>query len=158
MFNKNNKKMLLYVVSLRSNPSKFLSFTVTKKQAIEYGNSFLKLTHLDHFTSWCELKELNPDLEDSWNIYYLECISKEEKQDVVIHKIYYKWNDIVAIMRMFGGCVPLGNSFNTQSEYSYLNFKLETQKKLTETLKDQLEKIMQQEDYEKTEESEEPDA
>ena len=61
MFKKSNKKILLYVVSSRKNPSKFLTITLTKKQAIEYGNSFLKILNLEHFRSWCELKGLNPE-------------------------------------------------------------------------------------------------
>ena len=29
---------------------------------------------------------------------------------------------------MFGGCMPVGCSYETKSEYEYLNYKLETQK------------------------------
>ena len=150
------KKITFYAVLNKREPSKFLTFTLTKKQAIEYGNKFLKAIHMEHFKQWCEYHNLNADMNDSWNIYFMKCLTADEKREIVINKIGYKWEDMTAILRMFGGCVPLGCSFDTPQEYSYLNLRLETHKKLTEDLLKKVQDIV--DESEKQEVKTEPDA
>lgn len=65
-----------------------------------------------------------------------------------IGTITYSMNDLAAILRMFGGCMPLGCSYETETEQGYFNRKLNNQR-FAETIVSRLDpetinQIMQQ--------------
>ena len=128
LFDNRKKKVEFYAVCERDTPGNFLTITCTKAEAAEYAYQYIKIKNLDHYEMWCNLREYDPASEKAWDEYFEKCISREEKLKYLITKITYKLKDVAAIMRMFGNCPPLGCSFDTQNEYNYLTYKLETQK------------------------------
>lgn len=61
LFNKNKKKLTFYVVQHKSNPNKFLTITCNKQDAMDFCYRFIRIQNLDHFKSWCDLRDLNID-------------------------------------------------------------------------------------------------
>lgn len=131
---KKNKKVTFFVVQSIDDCNAFLTIVCDKKDAIEFILKLLKLEKLNHFQAWCNLRNLDPSSDAAWSLYFNTCVPKEDKMKYVIRKIYYKLNDVGAILRMFGGCSPLGCKFDTPQEYDHLKQVLETQK-----LKEQIE-------------------
>ena len=129
------KKITFYLVIDQSQNNQILTITSTKKQAIEYGYQFLKIKHYDHYSKWCELKELNPESENAWFRYFVNVLTIEEKSKYAVAKRVYTLETVAAIMRMFGGCTPLGCSFDSETEYIYLKSKLATQEAAAEWVK-----------------------
>ena len=119
LFNENNKKFIFYALSHNSNPDIFLTVCATKNQAIEYLDTTLKQRYWSHFQAWCILHDRAISDICSWQEYAVECIPTQEKADYTIFKIMYRKSDIAAILRMFGDCVPIGCSFDTQLENEY---------------------------------------
>lgn len=153
IFNRNNKKVRFFVVIDKENPERFLTLTCNKKDAVDFCYKFLRIKKFNHFKLWCDLRNLNTADNSSWDLYYNQCVTPEEKRNYIIRKIVYKFNDVAAILRMFGGCMPVGCSYETKSEYEYLNYKLETQKatkNIAETLQNVFSKA--KEELEKTSE------
>ena len=118
------KKIEFYVAVAKANPTKFLCITNNKEEAIEYVIQYFKLLKFEHFKMWCDCRNFNPADDLVWFKYYNEVISKEEKNDYEVHKIGYTLNNLSAILRMFSGCFPIGCSFDTPTEYEYLEDKL----------------------------------
>lgn len=140
------RKLKFYAVADVKETSKFLTIVNTKKEAFEFGNKYLKLLHIDHFKRWCEVHNLNEHDDDSWHIYFLTVLTDEERQQLKIYKAVYKVREIASILRMFGGCNPLGCSFDTTSEYAYLNYRLEMGKKIASDLYETMQDMMESED------------
>ncbi len=130
IWDRHNKKITFFVVQDKENknPSNFLTVTCTKEDAIEYAYTYLKIQHVEHFKLWCDLRELDYNSKEAWNLYSKKCLTTEDLKRYIIRKITYTFNELTAILRMFGNCPPLGCSFDTPTEYSYLKYKLETQK------------------------------
>lgn len=123
--NRDKSQIKLYAVIKREAPDKFLTVTTKKDEAVEYALKLLKLEHLSHFQSWCILRNYSSNCPESWDIYFNDCISEAEKHDYIISKISYKLKDLAGIIRMFGGCVPLGCSYDLPVEYEYSKAKSE---------------------------------
>lgn len=119
-----NKKLVYYSIKLASDPLKILSVVTSKKEAEEFINKLLYLEHIQDFDSWCFYKEI-PDNEkqNHWIEYFNTRLSKEEKNKYVYYKIIYRYTDLAVILRMFCGCKPIGCSFDTKDEYSYISAK-----------------------------------
>lgn len=128
LFNKDrqNKKLELFVLTKKSDPDKFLTITLSQEDAIAYAHTLLKFSHKAHFQAWCALRDYDYKDSDSWEEYFVFCISDEEKLEYVVTSVTYKLKDIVAIMRMFGGCQPIGCPFETSVEYEHAKYKNET--------------------------------
>lgn len=156
ILNRNNKKISFYVAQDKKNISKFLTLTCTKQEAVDFCYKYMRIQNFNHFKLWCVLRELNVDDENAWKKYYDNVISIEEKKQYIITKITYKLNDVAAILRMFGGCLPVGCSFDTKEEYNYLNYRLETQKAtkdLAQNLQEAFEKAKEELEKEKDQEN-----
>lgn len=147
MWSRKNKNISFFVVLDRENEQNFLTLTCDKEDAFDFAYKFIKIKNLNHFNMWCDLRGLDKNSDQAWNKYYIDCVSIEEKQKYIIRKITYKLKDVSAILRMFGGCLPLGCKFDTEQEYNYLKYKLETQQlaqNLTNQLQDLMEKAKQE--------------
>lgn len=127
-------KLRLYALIHSASPNNFLTIVSSKNDAREYAQLYIKLKHIDHFISWSEARDLNPDDLEVWNQYFEKCISPEEKDEYRVVKIYYKKQNILAMLRMFCNCAPLGCSFDTKVEYDYVKHKASQLKKLEEEL------------------------
>lgn len=125
LFSNENKKINLYVLTKSDNPDRFLCIGLSKDNVNEYAHNLLKFAHKPHFQAWCALRDYDYMDIRSWERYFLECIDDEEKSEYIISNVTYKLKDIVAIMRMFGGCQPIGCSFETQVEYDHAKHKKE---------------------------------
>lgn len=146
MFNKGNKVITFYCVSTLDDPSKFLCLTCTKNEAIEYAYNYVRLKNYDHYQMWCDLRNYDKNSMSSWDEYFFKVIPIEEKRKYIVKKIKYKLKDVVAVLRMFGGCSPIGCSFDTQTEYSYLKQKLEAQYNMFEAFKNTFEKSKEEQE------------
>ena len=140
------KKITFYLVLDQKQNNKILTITATKKEAIEFGYRFLKVKHYDHYNRWCELKNLNPDSDNAWARYFMNVLTMEEKIQYAVAKRIYELNNVAAIMRMFAGCFPLGCSFDTPTEYSYLKSKLESQELAAKWMKETIEEAKKEEE------------
>ena len=129
------KTVSFYLVIDQNQSNQILTITSTKKEAIEYGYQFLKIKHYDHYNRWCELKGFSPSSEQAWFRYFMNVLTIEEKSQYAVAKRKYTVDTLAAIMRMFGGCTPLGCSFDTETEYIYLKSKLATQEAAAEWVK-----------------------
>lgn len=125
LFDRKNKKINLFVLTKRSDPDRFLCVSVSEKDAIEYAHTALKFIHDTHFQAWCALRDYDYKTAHAWDEYFDTCITYEEKSEYLITNVTYKLKDIVAIMRMFGGCQPIGCSFETPVEYEHAKHKKE---------------------------------
>lgn len=117
--NKKNKKVYLYAVIKKDDSKNFLTLTLSKYEAIEYIKNLLKILNFSHFKSWCLLKEIDVNDDKSWTEYLAVCAS-EQLEEYSIVKVSYLFKDIVAMIRMFGHCIPIGCSFDTAMEKLYL--------------------------------------
>lgn len=127
LFNRNreNKKLNLFVLTKKDDPNRFLCIALSKDDVIEYAHSLIKFSHQAHFQAWCALRDYDYKSIDAWEEYFTNCISYEERADYIITNVSYKLKDVVAIMRMFGGCSPIGCSFETPVEYDHAKSKKE---------------------------------
>lgn len=139
-FNKNNKKISFFIVQDNKDSPNFLTVTCKKEDAVDFAYKYLRVKNFDHFKLWCDLRELDPQSDSAWERYFQTCLTIEEKRKYLIRKVTYKMNDLAAILRMFGGCLPIGCSFDTESEYNYLKYKLQSQE-ATKTLAKTLEEV-----------------
>lgn len=135
-----NKKIYLYAVYKTTDRDRFLTITVTKDEAEEYIIALLKNNNLNHYNSWCELQGLNPCCFESWRIYFDTCITDEEKSEYLICRICYALKDLIAMIRMFGGCEPIGCSFESPAEFEYVKTKF-ILADAAEALKNDLERL-----------------
>lgn len=124
MFKKKIKKIPLYVLISDDHPGIFLTFTNEKSEATEYAFNYLIYKNFSHFKSWCELRDINFEDPKSAEEYFSTVIDQEEKNKYKVLKIDYAINDMVSILRMFGGCIPLGCSFDRPAEIQYFNDNL----------------------------------
>lgn len=128
-------KISLFILSKSNtltlnNPQDILTFATSKKECEEYMNNYLKATKLEHFTSWCGLKQLDPKSEESW-LYYKELCCTD--CCFFLYKIKIPKKEIASIYRQIYCTVPVGCSFETTSEI--LNFYHKFDKNLYEKLK-----------------------
>lgn len=149
MWDRSKKKIHFYAVTNKNQPKQILTLTCTKMQAVDFCYRFLRVKHFDHFKMWCEMRDLDVNSESAWSTYFNNCIDKEERCEYLIHKKVYELNNVAAILRMFGGCLPMGCKFDTENEYKYLEYKLQTQeiasKLMQSNLKEKIDKMMQEE-------------
>lgn len=124
LFNKKTK-ITAYALISKNVKNKFLTITKNLKEASEYAMLITKLQHHDHFNMWCTFRELDVSDIKNWLDYYENCVTDDEKDELQIIKVKYDLENILAILRMFGSCFPLGCSFETDVERTYFNAILE---------------------------------
>lgn len=95
-------------------PHKFLTLTQTPEEALEYVDALEYNDHFDHYKNWCINKKLNYELDESWLFYKNTVLGKYS--DYAIFELKLEWEDIIAFIRMFQGCIPLGCSFDREVE------------------------------------------
>lgn len=125
LFNRANRKLKLFVLTRRDDPNRFLCISLTKKDILEYAHALLKFEHKPHFESWCLLRGYDPNDSKSWDKYFNICVNTVDTPTYIITNVSYKLQDVVAILRMFGGCAPIGCSFETDIEYTHAKKKRE---------------------------------
>lgn len=131
MFNKNKGIVDLFVVTPNYlgnddsdkdfDPSEinFLTITAKKDECVEYINRRLLLESKQHFSSWCSLRDLDSKDPENWKAY-IAFTGNVSMSKYVISKVKYKMTDVATIFRMFNDCIPIGVSYETDSEM--LNF------------------------------------
>lgn len=122
-----NKKVKFYAAmdreAAKSESHGMLTITATKDEALEYLNVYLKKIHSSHYTAWCDLHNLSSTNPMSWEKYFNECITPAEKHRYFICRQTFRIKNLVVLLRMFGGCIPIGCSFDILDEYKYLEAK-----------------------------------
>lgn len=130
-----NKKLTFWVIG-DSKTKRFFTITLTREQSFEYLYRVLAFAHMDHFKSWCGLKNLDYKTMEAQRLYFNTSISDAEKDQFFVAKVFYTIKEIAGILRMFGGCNPLGCSFDTEAEYAFLKDTLEFAQKTVENLEE----------------------
>lgn len=113
-----NKKITQYIVTNDCKSTEDMEiFTVVckKEQACEYIEQRVKLDNAEHFISWCNLRNLNPGDQMSWEKYAVSCDVSFDKY--VFKKVKIDERGIAAICRMCNHCLPIGCSFDEPAEY-----------------------------------------
>jgi hypothetical protein len=145
-FKKKSKSIELFVVTPNfPNPTKdfdlskiiFYTITETQKQSEEYVNRRLYLENKEHFTRWCELRELDYKDNNNWELY------AKSTENIPFHKfsiskVTYKLNDVATIFRMFNGCIPIGTTYEDSTEVIQFmqNLPKESLDKIEQNLKE----------------------
>lgn len=117
---KNKKLLKCFAVVRKNDNSKFLTVTETKEQCFEYANTLLKLENFEHYQLWCKCRNYNLDDKDVWNQYFTDCLTEEDKCKYNIVEIKFNKTNLIAMIRMFAGCIPLNCSFDLPEEYVHL--------------------------------------
>lgn len=137
IFNR-KRKVVAYAVISNNIKNKFLTITKDISSAHEYIMMLLKHQHKTHFEAWCQIRELDVGKSSSWLSYYDDCIDISEKEEFQIIKVKYELENIFAVLRMFGNCIPLGCSFDKEIEEIY--FKTVLGERLAQELANKEEK------------------
>lgn len=142
---KNDRTIRVYGLCNRNDMTNFYTITNSIDDCKEYASKIFKYERAEHFKSWCELKGIDPEDQRSWDEYYENCVLPADKNEYVIQPMDYKWKDILAILRMFAGSIPLNCSFDTPSEIAYYKTIEETRLAFTKYTEKYCEEIKEQE-------------
>ena len=112
-------KIVAYGLISKEIKNKFLTITKDANGALEYSMLVLKLKHLDHFLMWCDARQLDKGDIKNWLNYYENCVPNSDKEEFKIVRVTYELDNVLAILRMFGNCFPIGCSFDTEVERTY---------------------------------------
>lgn len=119
------KRVTFFAAYNKNRPEAFLTIALKKNDAFDYIKRMLTFENFNHFQRWCEIDDHDIDDDKTIDLYFDTVITDAKKNDFAIAKISYAMSDIVAMMRMFGQCVPLGCSFETAVEEAYYEEVLE---------------------------------
>ena len=147
---KQNKKLYVYVTIKKNDPNTFLCVTLFQEQALEYAMKLLRLNHDEHFRQWCAVRNYNVEDSKSWDEYYVNVVTDEEKKEIGVMKIYYPYSNITAMIRMLCGCNLLGCSFDTDAEKTYYE-NLKPLKELEEAVNKELDRMQKEQEEVSTE-------
>ena len=118
-----NRKITLYMVvdsEFTKTNARIYTITTTKAQCEKYINLLLMVTHKEHYSSWCELRNLKAENNSSWEAYKKCCLT-DKKYHII--KTKHKADGIALIFRLYNKCIPLGCGY--ESEVEYANIALE---------------------------------
>ena len=118
-WSKKVKKLKIFGVAKKDAPENFLTIALKKEECVEYVKKYVLLEHLDHFLSWANLRNLDSHAIETQFAYLTDCIELDEWDKYIIVPLYYTYDEVVAIIRMFGNCTPLGCSFDKAMEKLY---------------------------------------
>lgn len=138
------KKISLYVISkapLKSSDEEFrkniVTFVVKKNQILEYINKKLIVNHYDHYKQWCELQKLNENTAEAEAAYIKMCGQNwSEYGQYTFKKFTYTINEIASIFRIMNKCVPVGATYETNSEVEYMNDYLTYYQEIVDMMKE----------------------
>lgn len=128
-----NKLISLYTVitaedyenlnnNINESPGKFLTITTSYEECEEYIYAREIADHIEHYTMWCNQRELDMKDDTSWELYREKVIG--DNSDYMIFQMKLYWEDIIAFMRMFQGCYPIGCSYDRVVERLYFKEQL----------------------------------
>lgn len=95
------------------NNTKFYTVCQSKKDCEEFINTYQLLKYLEHYESWCSLREKDPKEELNWTLY------KELtgiKDSLKIIKVKNTLNNILGMLRKSYNCVSINCSYETDFE------------------------------------------
>ena len=133
---KDNKILRVFGLAKKDCPEQFITITSKMEGCLEHLKLLFRYNNSEHYTCWCNNNDFEVDTKESIDKYFNTCVSESSKAEYVILPMEFRWSDIVAIMRMFAGCVPLGASFDTAPEYKKITDSLERQAKLYKSLEE----------------------
>lgn len=110
------KKLTYYIVTNNDNDiNKRLYYSIcsSKKECEEFIDTYLILENIDHYLSWCNLREVNPKDDSNWKVYK-KALELENKFLVI--KVKNTMNNILAIVRKSMRCPLIGCSYETDFE------------------------------------------
>lgn len=123
-------------------PHKYLTLTTTPEECLEFIDTLEYEDHREHYIAWCEQRNLNFKEDESWRMY--QEIVLGDTCDYAIFELKITWEDVIAFLRMFQGCVPLGCSFDRTIEKVYFASQIKKMfnDKLKEDKKDDLDDLL----------------
>ena len=90
-----------------------LTIVRSKKQVNDYIDKFVKAKNYQHYSMWCNLRELNPEEDTSWRMYVQNC-KPEAKFIVKVGKVPF--SALMGSFRTACGCLPLGMPWELDAE------------------------------------------
>lgn len=127
---KENKKVKIYALVMRNKPKDFITFCIDEDQCREYLMYLLTWQRFEHYKNWCDICEIDYMKKSSREYYYSTVISDDDKNGYAILPLTFLQKDILAIIRMFSNCVPLGASFELPEELIKFKTAVEIENKL----------------------------
>lgn len=97
MFKKKQKPIYLYAVTKKEDFLAPIFFAPTEAGAQEALANIIVNQNKDHYKSWCELREHDPENSENVQIYFKQVLAEEVSKDYTIVKLTYAVNDIAAI-------------------------------------------------------------
>ena len=136
------KKISLYVISkssIEATDEEFrqniVTFVPKKNQILEYINKKLIVNHYDHYKQWCNLNALVDTVEAEKE--YIKTCGKtwDDYAQYTFKKFTYTIDEIASIFRIMNKCIPVGASYETNSEIEYMNEYLNYYQEIMKTMK-----------------------
>ena len=117
---KRNPKVVVFTVAPKSDPNNVFTIVRTKDEAFEYVDRKLQADNWSHFNMWCGCHGMNSHTKEAWEAYRRVTLSPEDYRRYQVAKLKIPLSKVVAIMRGFFECVPLGCSFDDPLELGTL--------------------------------------
>lgn len=115
-----DKKFTIYSVC-DVETGKPLTIVRNRKQVNEYIDKFVKAKNFQHFSMWCELRNLDANEDSSWRAYVQSC--KPDAQFVIkVGKV--PLSALFGSFRTACGCLPLGMPWELDAEMASYTSKL----------------------------------
>ena len=118
------------VLKKSDSEKKIYTLTTSVNDAMEYAESMIQLDHFEHYSKWCDLRNLDMNDLNTWNTYYDNCVNDEEKMDYAITKISYSGKYVASMLRMFANCIPLGCSYENEAELEKYKSEVNTREQM----------------------------
>ena len=117
---------------------KFYTITDNYDECDEYIYTREIADHMEHYVMWCQQRNLNPSDDANWDSYAEIVLGDNSDYGIITFQI--AWEDLIAFIRMFQGCYPIGCSFDRKVETEYFKTQLTSYLKDNSSLKDELDK------------------
>lgn len=109
-----------------ANFSELLPLTIVKniKEFNEFVSRYILVKNYTHYKMWCELRKYDPENDDI-AYEYLQTCHIEDFYNYCAVKVKYSKDNLLSILRMFNKCMPVGASYETDLERTYMNSIIE---------------------------------
>ena len=123
---------------------RFLTLSDKEDDCLEYIYIKEVQEHAEHFYLWCESRKLDPMDTSNWKAY--RDITLGNTCDYRIIPFDISWEDLLAMIRMFQCCKPIGCSYERTLEVMYYNDRLKKSKSNVDDMEKETEKPTEKDD------------
>lgn len=97
--------------------TRFYTISYNVEDCNEYIENKLYDDNESHYIQWCALRNISPQSPESWDTYFDVVLYDNIPYKVV--KMPVSFTDLLALVRLFEHCIPIGCSFDREVEKLY---------------------------------------